>query len=140
MHLVNARRKRPLVSLLIEDESGVDGIRLAMQRRHYLLGARHLGHQLWIDEARRLHSLQACAGEAVAELRAHHGFQRLRLVLQAVTRADVADDHIDKGRGLPDQVVHRGRLRCVGQPRNAEQVLDRRQQRVVVVVRRARAM
>ena len=69
-----------------------------MERGHDLLRTGHLRHELRIDEARRLHSLDAGGREAIAELGAHRGLERSRLVLQPVARADVADDHahIDK--------------------------------------------
>jgi hypothetical protein len=56
-----------------------------------LLRSRHLRYAVVADEAHRLDPPQARACEPVDELGAHAGNERLRLVLQAVARADVAE-------------------------------------------------
>jgi hypothetical protein len=67
-----------------------------MQRRHDFLGPGHLRHELGVDEARRLDSLQAGSSEPVAKVGPHGRLEHTVLVLQPVSRTDVADDHIDK--------------------------------------------
>src|SRR6266404_6853249 len=69
-----------------------------MQRRHDFLGPGHLRHELRVDEARRLDALQPGSSEPVAKVGADGRLQQAVLVLEAIPRTDVADDHIDKGR------------------------------------------
>ena len=66
--LVDPRRDGPLVASLVEDEARVRGARIAVQRYHDLLCARHLRDELGIDEARRLHASHAGGRKPVAEL------------------------------------------------------------------------
>ena len=98
MNLVDSGGQRAIVPLLVEDQAGVDGAWLAVQGGHHLFGARHLRHELGVDEARRLHALQSRGGEPVAQLGANGRIQGLGLVLETITRSDVADGHghIDK--------------------------------------------
>ena len=96
--LVDAGGHRAVVAALVEHQSGVDDALDAMQRRHDLLGPRHLRHALGVHEADGLDARDARGGQAVAELRPDLRGQRAGLVLQAVARPDVAD--LDAGHTM----------------------------------------
>ncbi len=100
MHLVHAGGDRPLVAGVVQDQARVRRAPTPVKRRHHVLRAGHLRHELGIDEACRLEALQAGRGQPVTQVRAHSRFEQPLLVLQAVPRSDVADDqaHRDKGR------------------------------------------
>src|SRR6185436_16027646 len=92
--LVDAGRERALVPALVEDEARIDRALAPVDRGHDLLGARHLRHALWIDEAHRLDARHACGREAVAQLRPDGGGEGRVLVLEPVAGPDVADDQV----------------------------------------------
>ena len=69
---------------------------MAGEPREHLLGAGHLRHAAGMDEARRLHAPQACSGQPQTQLRAHAGLQRHVVILQPVTRTDVAQDRLHR--------------------------------------------
>ena len=84
--------REPLVALLVEDEPGVGDAVAALDPRDDLLGAGHLRHALGARTKLTASMLpEPRSREAVDELRAHLRRERLRLVLEAVARADVAD-------------------------------------------------
>ena len=91
MHLVEPAVAEPVVAALVQGEPGVDHPVAPVDRRDHLLGARHLRHVLWADEAHRLDARKAGYRETIDQLRPHVGRERDGLVLKAVTRADVAD-------------------------------------------------
>ena len=92
----SACRREPLPAALVEDEAGelrLDGA----HRGDDLLRAGHLRHALRIDEADRLDPRQPRGGQPADELRPHVRRERLRLVLEPVPRADVAERHAHAG-------------------------------------------
>ena len=82
---------QPLAAALVEDEAGELGALARLDRGDDLLGARHLRHRVVAHEAHRLDPRQPRRREPVDELGAHRRRERLRLVLEPVARADVAD-------------------------------------------------
>ena len=57
-----------------------------------LLGARHLRHELGVDEARGLDAREPGGGQTPAQLGAHRRREDLGVVLQPVAGADVAEN------------------------------------------------
>ena len=92
MRLVQAGLHEPVVATLVEDETGIDDPRPALDRRDDLFRPRHLRHARRIDEADGLDARQSGIGETVDELGANLRLQDLRIVLEPVARGDVADD------------------------------------------------
>ena len=92
VHLVQAGSHQPVVATLVEDETGIDDARPAVDRRDDLLRPRHLRHPCGIDEADCLDARQPGVGEAVDEFGANLRLEDLGIVLEPVARGDVADD------------------------------------------------
>ena len=109
---VERGRLQPFVTLLVENETGVLDARSWLDRRHHFLRAGHLRHEVVADEARGLNSLQPRAREPVHELGTHGRREHVGLVLQPVTRADVAEDHESKPYAVTRSSVTRTITRC----------------------------
>ena len=91
VHLVEIRRREPVVAALVQDEARVHDTVAPLDADDDLLRAVHLRHARRIHEAHRLDPRQPRLGEPVDELGTHRRLERLRLVLQPVAGADVAD-------------------------------------------------
>ena len=89
--LVEAAVAEPVVAALVERETGIDHPVASVDRCDDLLRPGHLRHVLRADEAHGLDARHTRAREAVDQLGPHLGRERDGLVLQAVTRRDVAD-------------------------------------------------
>ena len=87
--LVEAARDEAVVAALVEREPRVHDAALTLERRHDLLGARHLRHASGIDEARDLHCPNPCGDDPADELGSELGREDFGLVLEAVTRPHV---------------------------------------------------
>ena len=98
-HLVEAGRDEPLVAALVEREPGAHDSRRFSDGLDDLLGVRHLRDAPRVDEARDLDRRHTCADELPDELDACRDVEDLRLVLQAVARADVVHGHSRRGHG-----------------------------------------
>ena len=108
---VEAGLREALVAALVEHEPDQLGRPRSRQPRDDLLGAGHLRDAVVADERDRLDPRHARRGEPRDELGAHGRRERLRLVLQAVARPDVADrDHAGAAAGTGTSIVSRGRI------------------------------
>src|SRR5262249_6225076 len=96
--LVQPRSRAPLLAALVPGAARTYPPRLAVARAHALLRSRHLRDASRVDEARALDHRQVRTGEALDELRADLGGEDVRLVLEAVSRPDIADRHARAGR------------------------------------------
>ena len=81
------------MALLVQNEPGVLDALAALDPRDHLLGAGHLRHAVVANEADGLDPRQTHGGEPVDELGADRRREHVGLVLQPVSRADVAEDH-----------------------------------------------
>jgi hypothetical protein len=81
------------VALLVQHEPAQLGPLHALDSRDDVLRACHLRNEVVAHERDGLHARNPRAGQAADELRAHRGGEDVRLVLEPVARADVADDH-----------------------------------------------
>src|SRR5206468_1786359 len=90
---VKAGLPQSLEALLVEDEPGVLDAVASVNRRDHLLGSGHLRDAVVSHEADRLDPRQTRSRKLVDELGAHRGRERVRLVLEPVARADVAEGH-----------------------------------------------
>ena len=93
VHAVEPRRAEPLPAALVQHEPGELDTVARLDRRRHLLRAGHLRHAVVAHEAHRLDPRQPGRREPVHELGAHGRRQRLRLVLEAVPRPDVAQGY-----------------------------------------------
>ena len=91
MHLVEPCGEEAVVAALVQHETCVDDARLSRQRRDDLLRARHLWNAGRADEADCFDPRQPGRREAVDQRGTNRGLEHDGIVLQAVTRPDVAD-------------------------------------------------
>jgi hypothetical protein len=91
VHLVERRLAQPVVAAVVQREAGVDDAVAPLDPGHHLFGAGHLRDARRVDEADGLDPRHARRGEPVHELGARCRVQGLRVVLEPVARADVAD-------------------------------------------------
>ena len=113
-HLVEARRDEPLVAALVEREPGADDVRGHADGRDDLLRVRHLRHAPRVDEARDLDRRALRLRESPHQLGARRDVEDLRLVLQAVARADVVHRHARRlGQPRPPYLVTRCHRRAL---------------------------
>ena len=92
VRLVQTGFHEAVVATLVEDETGIDDARPAVDRSDDLLGPSHLRHPRRIDEADCLDARQPGVSQALDKLGANLGFEDLGIVLEPVARGDVADD------------------------------------------------
>ena len=90
---VESRTDQALIALLVQRESRVLDTVDALDLRDDLFRAGHLRNRIGAHERRGLDARQARVCKPVDELGTRLRFERLRLVLQPVTRSDVADRH-----------------------------------------------
>ena len=91
VHLAERRLAQPVVTLLVEDEAGVDDSLTRVDRRDDLLRARHLRHARRVHEADGLDPRQPRRREPIDELGAGRGHEDRGIVLQPVPGGNVAD-------------------------------------------------
>src|SRR5260221_150949 len=113
---VETGRAEALVPALVQDEPRVLRSRAALECCDDLFRSRHLRHTVVADEADRLDARESRTREAVDQLGAHAGRERLRLVLETVSRPDVAQDHTSitadwAGSPLRSEPLRRARAR-----------------------------
>src|SRR6266536_1388043 len=92
VNLIESRLRQAVVAAFVQREPGVDDALSPVDPGDDLLGARHLRHARGVDEADRLDPRQARRCKSIDEVGARLGIELRRLVLEAVARADVADD------------------------------------------------
>jgi hypothetical protein len=94
-----APAERVLEPLLVRDQHGDRDVAGRADGVEHLLGVRELGDHVRAHEARDLEALEAGAGELVDQPHLLVGGDRLRLVLEAVAGADLADAHARGSHG-----------------------------------------
>jgi hypothetical protein len=96
VHLVETGRRKTLVTQLVESQARIGHTLDTVDSLYDLLRAGHLRHARRVDEAACLDAREAGAREPVDELCPRARLEDLRLVLEAVSRPDVADRHLHR--------------------------------------------
>ena len=92
-HFIETRRNKAVEPTLVEREPRVDDSLRALQSGDDFLGAGHLGHPPWIDEARYFHGPYSGTDKAPHELCSNGRLEDVGLVLETVAGADFIDSH-----------------------------------------------